>query len=178
MLDNIFPYILGGAIIILSVVLAAFKTGLKDKILFLIRKTHLRQPFHKDITTAIESYLLSAKLSVEMFEHKLMSHTLLTSRINEYNDAFTKLNTNKQTHTSSLKIYWGVNQLESYALFLASVTHFDKAIHSLNDELDAVLNTKTKTEVDPERIEETLALLTPTLADMNQRSEVLFDGLL
>jgi len=101
----------------------------------------------------------------------------MTERVNEYNTAITTLRKNEFLYSAWLQKYWDKNASVEFDRFMTSVREFDAAIHSINDELEAVNITKKKDKIDTKRAQDALKLMKPAVQKMRDDGRALLRSL-
>ena len=78
----------------------------------------------------------------------------------KYNECIITLRKKEFVYSAWVHKYWGSGQSQEFETFMESVRQFDKAIHSINDELGKIQDRKSET-IAPKRASEAMELMEP-----------------
>ncbi|GAA4459672.1 hypothetical protein GCM10023156_39580 [Novipirellula rosea] len=92
----------------------------------------------------------------------------LTGLITEYNESISTLRKKEYVYLAWIQKFWGEGEVARFEEFINAVREFDSAIHSLNDQFEAVNITEKQEKVDPERAKEALELLIPAVESVRK----------
>ncbi len=93
------------------------------------------------------------------------------------NNDITKLPKSEYSNRMLLAKYWNKQQRDEFASLMKEVRAIDSMVHKLNDELEAVNISETKSGVDPARASRTTAELHDLLGNFRPQAEKLLDDL-
>ena len=157
--------------------LTLFSTKLVEVIKFALNRAELRVKNYEEFSTDLSEFLFAAEVNTEFLEHNWTTRESLTSLIKEYNDSITKIRKKEYVYSSWIRKYWGRNESDVYRQMFESIRQYDKSLHSLNDEFEAVSIRKTQDKVSPERAAATAKELTAILHELRGRANDLLDRL-
>ncbi len=162
---------------LLIVLLTSFSSKLTESIKFALNRADSRTRQYEELATEVSQYIFTAELTVEFIENDWTTKESLTERIKEYNQSITTLRKKEFVYLAWIQKYWDKKQVIQYEDFMKSVRVFDSAIHSLNDEFEAVNITRAKQRVDRKRAEEALKLMKPAVERMRENGKLLLTSL-
>jgi hypothetical protein len=142
-------------------ILGLFSGQITESVKFALNRADLRTKQYEELATEISSYIFSAELNTEFIENGWTTKKTMTDLITEYNTSYTSLRKKEFVYAAWIKKYWGTEQLSKFEALMKSVTEFDKALHSLNDEFENLNITGKEDKIDPERAKKALEQLKP-----------------
>ncbi len=138
-----------------------FSSHITESVKFALNRADLRTKQYEEVATEISAYIFSAELNTEFIENGWTDKKTMTDLIVEYNTAITSLRKKEFVYAAWVKHYWSDKQLAAFDAFMTSVTAFDKAIHSLNDEFEKVNVTGKQEKIDLGRAKKALEQMKP-----------------
>jgi hypothetical protein len=163
-----------GAVIAL---LGVFSTNITESIKFALNKADLRVSQYEDMAAQMSNYIFVSELSTEYIERGWTTREAMLDVINDYNAAIIIMRKNEFLYYSRLQRYWGGDAPSRFETFMATVLKFDAAVHSLNDQFEAVNVTKKQDKVDAKRAEEAVKMTKPILEDLRNQGRALLTSL-
>lgn len=148
-------------------VLGLFSGYITESIRFSLNRADLRTKQYDELATEISQYIFFAELSTEFIESSSTTKTTLTSVVEDYNTHILSMRKNEFVYIAWIHKYWGRNQRKKFETFMDSVRQFDKAIHSINDELGKIQNGKTET-IGRNRADEAMVLMKPAVKNLRK----------
>jgi hypothetical protein len=142
-------------------ILGLFSSYITESVKFAMNRADLRTKQYEEVAIEISAYIFSAELNTEFIENGWTDKKTMTDLIVEYNTTITSLRKKEFVYAAWVKHYWSDTQLAAFDAFMTSVTTFDKAIHSLNDEFERVNITGKQKKIDPERAKKALEQMKP-----------------
>ncbi len=158
-------------------ILGLFSARVTGCIRVALNRADLRTKQHEELAIEVSQYVFSAELNVEFIENDWTTKRTMTALLEQYNASLTTLRKKEFVYLAWLGKYWGKDQEEKYESFMASLRTFDTALHSLNDEFEAVNIEEEKKKVSRERAEEALKLLKPAAEDVREKGRALLMSL-
>ena len=154
-------------------VLAIFSSKITEYIKFALNSADLRSKYYEELAVNLSDYNFEAELTVEFLDKGWTTAATMSPLMNQYNDSITELRKKEYVYLSWMNRYWGKAKVSELEGAYAAAKTFDTAIHSLNDEFEAVNITKSKQKVDPEKAKQAMTQLRPALANLQERSKKL-----
>ena len=158
-------------------VLALFSSQVTESIKFALNRADARTRQYEELATEVSQYIFAAELTVEFIEKDWMTKQSLTGLVKDYNESITTLRKKEFVYLAWIRKYWGTEQMVQYRNFMQSVRSLDSAIHSLNDEIEAVNITGSKPKVDRQRAEEALKVMKPAVEAVRRNGELFLTSL-
>ncbi len=158
-------------------IFGVFSSNIIESIKFSLTRADLRTKQYEEMATQISSYIFDSELTTEIIENNWTTREVMTERVNEYNTAITTLRKNEFLYSAWLHKYWTKNASLDFDRFMISVREFDAAIHSINDELEAVNITKKKDKIDTKRAQDVLKLMKSAVQKMRDDGRALLRSL-
>jgi hypothetical protein len=136
---------------------------------------HFAEPpaSYEELESEVSGYIFAAELTVEFIEKDWTTKQSLTKLIIDYNQSITTLRKKEFVYLAWIRKYWGREKVIQYEKFMQSVRAFDSAIHSLNDEFEAVSITGSKQKVDRKRAEEALKVMKPAVESVRENGNLI-----
>ncbi|WP_345324816.1 hypothetical protein [Novipirellula rosea] len=122
----------------------------------------------EELATEVSQYIYIAELNTEFIEYEWTNRMSLTGLITEYNESISTLRKKEYVYLAWIQKFWGEGEVARFEEFINAVREFDSAIHSLNDQFEAVNITEKQEKVDPERAKEALELLIPAVESVRK----------
>jgi hypothetical protein len=163
---------------VLIALLTLFSSKLTESIKFALNRADSRTRQYEELATEVSGYIFAAELTVEFIENDWTTKQSLTELIKDYNQSITTLRKKEFVYLAWIRKYWSREQVVQYETFLQSVRAFDSAIHSLNDEFEAVNITGSKPKVERKRADEALKVMKPAVERMRENGKLLLTSLL
>jgi hypothetical protein len=163
---------------VLITVLTLFSSKLTEHIKFALNRADSRTHQYEQIATEISQYIFAAELTVEFIEKDWTTKTSLTELITDYNKSITTLRKNEYVYMAWIQKYWGPREENQFLDFMKSVKAYDSAVHSLNDEFEAVNITGKSSKIDRKRAAEALKIMKPALENMRNQGKQLLTSLI
>jgi hypothetical protein len=151
--------------------LTLFSSQITEYVKFALNSADLRSKYYEELAVDLSEYAFEAELTVEFIANGWTTETALVPLIKEYNDSITKLRKKEYVYLSWTARFWGRQLAEDVTGVYERVKLFDKAIHALNDEFEAVNITKSKPKIDPARAQQELTSLRPALQNLQTVSK-------
>jgi hypothetical protein len=130
----------------LIAILGLFSSRITESIKFSLNRADLRTKQYEELASEVSQYIFSAELNAEFIQNDWTTKQTMTELLKEYNKSITTLRKKEFMYLSWIQKYWGKNETAQFESFMKTVREFDLAIHSLNDEFEAVNITGSKAE--------------------------------
>ena len=148
-------------------ILGLFSGRITESIKFALNRADLRTTQYDELATEISQYIFSAELTTEFIGSSSTTKTTLTKVVTEYNTYIVTLRKKEFVYSAWVDKYWGKSQSLKFEQFMNSVREFDKAIHSINDELGKIEKGESE-QIDPKRAKEAMALMEPAAKKLRE----------
>lgn len=155
--------------VLLFGILSVFSTRIAESVKLALNRADLRTNQFEELASNVSQYIFIAELNTEFIEHDWTTKQTMTELVKEYNDSITALRKKEFVYLSWIQKYWGKNEAAQFESFMKSVLEFDLAIHSINDELEAVNIIGSKPKIDRKRAEEALKVMKPAIENMRNQ---------
>lgn len=154
----------GGKWLFASIVglLSLFCSQITQSVKMALNNADFRAQQYEEIGIEISQYIFSAELSTEFIGSVSAPKEALFKVEEEYNKEILAIRKKEFVYDAWVRRYWGSSQALKLKSFLNSVREFDKAIHSINDELEKIDNGDEKA-INPKRSAEAMAAMKPAL---------------
>jgi len=162
---------------VLIAVLTLFSSCLTDSIKSGLNRADLRTHQYEELVSEISQYIFNAELTVEFIEKDWTTEPALSDLLKDYNQSIATLRKKEFVFLVWIRKYWDKERVTKYENFMQSVRNFDSAVHSLNDEFEAVNFTESKKKVDRKRAEEALKVMKPAFESMRDNGNLLVTSL-
>jgi hypothetical protein len=161
----------------LIALLTLFSSKITESVKFALNRADLRSKYYEEIAMDLSEFIFQAELTVEFVHNGWTTPHALVPLVKDYNDSITKFRKKEFVYTSWVGHYWGEDKATKFATVAEAVKEFDKAIHSLNDELEAVNIKKSKPKMDPEKAKQAVGRMRPALEKLQTLSKEFIIGL-
>jgi hypothetical protein len=158
--------------------LSIFSSKIVESAKFALNRAELRTKNYEELSTDLSEFVFLAELTAEYLDHGWTTREALTPLIKDYNDSITKLRRKEYVYISWITRYWDRDLLKCYTDVFDLIRKFDKAIHSVNDEFEAVNIRKTQEKVTPERATAAAKEMNAILLDLRSNTNALLTQLL
>ncbi|MHB8068948.1 MAG: hypothetical protein ACYDIC_13750 [Desulfobaccales bacterium] len=158
-------------------IMTLFSSHLIESIKFVMNRADLRTNQYEALATEISQYIFAAELTVEYIEKDWTTKQTLEELIKDYNQSITTMRKKEFVYLAWIRKYWSREQVNQYDKFMQSVRAFDSAIHSLNDEIEAVRINGSKKKIDRKRSEEVLKVMKPAVENMRENGKLFLTSL-
>lgn len=158
-------------------IVTLFSSQLIESIKFALNRADLRTRQYEELATEVSQYIFAAELTVEFIENDWTTKKSMDERITEYNQSITTLRKKEFVYLAWVRKYWSREEENQYEKFMQSLRAFDSAIHSLNDEIEAVSITESKKKIDRKRAEEALKVMKPAVENMRENGKLFLTSL-
>ncbi len=148
--------------------LGLFSARITESVKFALNRADLRTTQYEELATEVSQYICIAELNTEFIEYEWTNRRSLTGLISEYNESISTLRKKEYVYLAWIQKFWGEGEVARFEEFMNAVREFDSAIHSLNDQFEAVNITEKQEKVDPERAKEALELLIPAVESVRK----------
>jgi len=137
-----------------------------ESIKFALNRADLRTKQYEELASEIGNYIFAAELITEFIEQGWTTKQTMTELLKDYDESIATLRKKEFVYLSWIQKYWGKHEAAKFDSFMKSVREFDMAIHSLNDEFEAVNITGSKPKIDKNRGDEALKKMKPAQENM------------
>lgn len=158
-------------------ILGVFSSHITESIKFALNRADLRTKQYEELASEVSRFIFSAEINTEFIENGWTTKQTMTELAKDYNDSITTLRKKEFVYLSWIHKYWGKNEVAQFETFMKSVREFDSAIHSLNDEFEAVNITGSKPKIDKKRAEEAAVVMKPAMESMRNQGRQLLAAL-
>jgi len=153
--------------------LAVFSGKLTEQVKFALNREDLRAKNYEDLSTDLSEFAFNANLLAEFFDHNWTTRETMIDILKSYNDLVVKILKKDFVYRAWIKKYWGHEQQQLYSNVATLIREYDNALHSFNDEFEAVNITKTKDKFSPERAKEAARTLHPIAEKLKTATDAL-----
>jgi hypothetical protein len=161
----------------LIAILGVFSSWFTEQIKFGLNRADLRTTQHEELASEVSEHIFSAELTTEFIEHGWTTKQTMTDLLKDYNASITTLRKKEFVYLAWIHKYWGDAQVLKFKSFMSVVREFDSAIHSLNDEFEAVNISETKSKVDDQAGAEAVKKMKPIGENLRLKGRALLISL-
>jgi hypothetical protein len=161
---------------LLIAILSIFSAEITENVKLALNRADLASKYYEELASDLSEYRFQAELVVEYVERGWTKADSLKSLDTDYNESITKLRKKEWVYQSWMRRYWGEQQASAFAQCMDAVKAFDREVHNLNDEIDAVIN-KKKEKFDKNAAAAAVDRLKPALTTLLDSSENLNEKL-
>lgn len=154
----------------LIAILTIFSSKITESIKFAINSADHNSKNYEELAVDLSDFVFRAELIAELVGNGWTTSEALIPAINEYNASVVVLRKKEFVYLSWIKRNWRKDIVDEGIKVFDAVKAFDKAIHSLNDEFEAVNIKKTKSKVDTEKAIQAERTFRPALKHLQQES--------
>jgi hypothetical protein len=158
-------------------ILTIFSSKLSENIKFAVNKADLRTKYYEELVSDVSEFNFEAEFWAEEVRHNRTTEPSLKQTVSEYDTSITKLRKKEWVYQSWIKRYWEEKQAAAFSQYVSTVKAFDLEAHSLNDEIEAVVNKKkdkfdqSTSEAAAQRLEKALKKVQDASRDLIQQLE-------
>jgi hypothetical protein len=158
-------------------ILGIFSARITEAIKFALNRADLRTSQQEELSAEISQYIFSAELNTEFVGKGWTTKQTMSDLLREYNQSITTIRRKEFVYSAWVEKYWGRKQAGLYDTFMNSAREFDNAIHSLNDEFEAVNILESKKKIDSKVAEESLKLMRPAVENLRKNGRAFLTSL-
>ena len=166
-------YVLGG----IFTVLAVFPAYFADRIKSGLNKANVREDKYTALAMSLSGYIFDCEQVEESLAKGRTTKKDFGPVIQDYNTDITALRKSDYANRMLLSKYWGAMYRDRFAALMKEVIAIDSTVHGLNDELEAVNVSESKSKVDPARASSTASALSGQLDKFRIDVENLLDDM-
>jgi len=163
---------------VIIALLGVFSSKLVECAKFALNKAELRSKNYEEFSTDLSEFVFAAELNKEFLEKNWTTRDTLVDLATTYNNSITKLRKKDYVYLSWIKRYWGSDSATLYLQTFDTIREYDQAIHSLNDEFEAVNIKKTQEKVSPDRAAAAATAMNAIVQKLRNQTDELLTKLL
>lgn len=148
-------------------ILGLFSGQITESVKFSLNRADLRAKQYDELSLEASQYIFYAEMSTEFIGSSSTTKNTLEEVVTEYNTSLVTLRKKEFVYAAWVQKYWGNSQALKFEEFMKSVRQFDKAVHSINDELGK-MSKGEKEAIDPKRSQEAITLMEPALKELRE----------
>lgn len=156
--------------------LSIFSSNITEHIKLALNRADLTSKYYEELASDLSEYRFEAELTVEFIERGWTKADSLEMLVKDYNESITKLRKKEWIYQSWMRRYWGEEQAKAFAQCMDAVKAFDRDVHNLNDEIEAVVH-KKKENFDKKTAAAAIDRLKPDLKTLLESSDSLNEKL-
>lgn len=158
-------------------ILTLFSGQITESVKFALNRADMRTKQYEELAVEVSDYIFAAELNAEFIENGWTSKETMKELVTKYNASIMSLRKKEFVYAAWVKKYWGSNQSAKYDAFMKAVLEYDKALHSLNDELERLEAGGKDTRINPERAKKALEQLKPAATRLRTDGRALLESL-
>lgn len=175
-LDSLRTQFITWVVGIIIAILGLFSGQIVESIKFSLNKADYRSKYYEELAVDFSQYLFRSEILHEFLEENWTTKPTLTSIVKQYNDAIREIRKKEYVYLSWIDRYWEEEEGSRFAAMMELVRKFDKSVHTLNDEFEAINILESKEKMTDDTATSAAANLEPILTEMKTEVREMLGG--
>ena len=175
-LDSLRTQLITWVVGIIIAILGLFSGQIVESIKFSLNKADSRSKHYEELAVDFSQYLFRSEILHEFLEENWTTKPTLTSIVNQYNNAIREIRKKEYVYISWIDRYWEQEDGDRFAATMELVRKFDKLVHTLNDEFEAINIRESKEKMTADTAASAAENLEPILTEMKAEVREMLGG--